>query len=161
MTSTNTKIHPVFDASCRSYNNLSLNDLLNIGPKLQPLIVGILVRFRRWPIGLTADIKQAFLQIALNPSHKDFCRFLLWINGKIRIMRFNRLPFGISCAPFLLNAVIKFHLESYPTSEVIQELHSNIYVDDWLSGADSLQEAASLYSNANEILNMAGLPLTK
>ena len=156
-----TKIRPVFDASCKSFNGYSLNDLLEVGPILHPLIIGILLRWRRWPVSLSADVKQAFLQIVLNIQCRDFCRFLLMENDIIRIMRFTRLPFGVSCAPFLLNAVIKYHLNSYESSFTIKELLKNVYVDDLLSGADSIEEATTLYNEANLILKAAGLPLTK
>ena len=37
--------------------------------------------------------------------------------------------------------LLKYHLKSYPYSEIIDELDNNLYVDDWLSGADSVNDA--------------------
>ncbi|GFS84350.1 uncharacterized protein TNCV_4605641 [Trichonephila clavipes] len=64
-----TKIRPVFDATAREGNNPSLNDCLLKGPNLIP---DILDRFRMHPIGLSADIEKAFLQISVTPEHRDF-----------------------------------------------------------------------------------------
>ena len=72
-----TKIRPVFDGSCKSFNGLSINDLLDEGPSMNPSIVSILLRFRRWLVALMADIKMAFLQEALHPYFRDLCCFLL------------------------------------------------------------------------------------
>ncbi|GFW03115.1 integrase catalytic domain-containing protein [Trichonephila clavipes] len=70
-----TKIRPVFDATAREGNNPSLKDCLLKGPNLIELIPDILDRFRMHPIGLSADIEKAFLQISVTPEHKDFLRF--------------------------------------------------------------------------------------
>ncbi|UYV65998.1 hypothetical protein LAZ67_3006120 [Cordylochernes scorpioides] len=54
--SSTTKLRVVFDASCKTSNNYSLNDFLHIGPKLQHDIFNILVKFRTNPIAFTGDI---------------------------------------------------------------------------------------------------------
>ncbi|GFW49722.1 putative RNA-directed DNA polymerase from transposon X-element [Trichonephila clavipes] len=74
-----TKIRPVFDATAREGNNPSLNDCLLKGPNLIELIPDILDRFRMYPIGLSADIEKAFLQISVTPEHRDFLStFAAW-----------------------------------------------------------------------------------
>ncbi|XP_037775537.1 uncharacterized protein LOC119572501 [Penaeus monodon] len=137
--STSTKIRPVFDASAASYNGVSLNDCLESGPSLNPDLVKVLIRFRRWKVALTADITKAFLQICVQQKDRDVHRFLWKCKDSIRIMRFVRVPFGNTCSPFLLNATIKYHLQSFPNTEVIEELKENLYVDDWLSGQTVLK----------------------
>ncbi|XP_076030380.1 uncharacterized protein LOC143018676 [Oratosquilla oratoria] len=80
------KIRPVFDASAVGPNGVSLNDCLESGPSLIPDLVEILLRFRRWKIGLTADITKAFLQIRVQRLDQDVHRFL-WQRGQsIRVM---------------------------------------------------------------------------
>ncbi|XP_071629497.1 uncharacterized protein [Temnothorax longispinosus] len=51
--STTTKLRVVFDASSKCPNGQSLNDTLLSGPKLQPDIVAVLLRFRAEPVALT------------------------------------------------------------------------------------------------------------
>ncbi|GFS49493.1 uncharacterized protein TNIN_419031 [Trichonephila inaurata madagascariensis] len=60
-----TKIRPVFESSARVTGQSSLNDLLYKGPNLIEKIPDILDRFRSYPIGLSADIEKAFLQLDL------------------------------------------------------------------------------------------------
>ena len=159
--STSTKVRPVFDASASSYNGISLNDCLMTGPSLNPDLVEILIRFRRWPVALTADITKAFLQISMKQEDRDVHRFLLKGKNSIRFMRFLRVPFGNTASPFLLNATIKYHLQKYPHTEVVNELEEDMYVDNWLSGADSVNEACAKFNESREVFAHAGMPLSK
>lgn len=86
--SSTTKVSPVFDASARSYNGISLNDCFESGPSLNPLLVEVLMRFRRWKVALTGDITKAFLQISVRKEDRDVHRFLWNYNDNVRIMRF-------------------------------------------------------------------------
>ena len=118
--------------------------VLESGPSLIPNIVDILIRFRRWKFALSSDISKAFLQIALHEKDKDVHRFFLDFNGKLRQMRFCRVTFGVKSSPFLLNATIRHHLGKFGQSRVVEELLENLYVDDWLSGADSESEVNNM-----------------
>ena len=158
--SSTTKIRPVFDASAKSHE-LSLNDCMETGPNLLPNLVEIMIRFRRWPIALVADIKKAFLQIAVRKEDVDYHRFLWEFEGRVRVMRLLRVPFGNKSSPFILNATIKHHLENYEPSRVVNELNTNLYVDDWLTGADSEVEARDMVKEASGIMKDAGMTLTK
>ncbi|XP_068250435.1 uncharacterized protein [Palaemon carinicauda] len=162
LSSSSTKIKPVFDASASCYDGVSLNDCLSSGPSLNPDLVEVLIRFRRWPIAVTADIRKAFLQISVQEKDRDVHRFL-WPrdDGTIRHMRFTRVPFGNTASPFLLNATIKHHLDKYPPTSVVQDLKANMYTDNWLSGADSAVEAADKFCEARSILADASMDLTK
>ncbi|XP_068240255.1 uncharacterized protein [Palaemon carinicauda] len=61
LSSSITKIRPVFDDSASCYNGVSLNDCLSSGPSLNPDLVEVLICFRRWPNAVTAEIRKAFL----------------------------------------------------------------------------------------------------
>ena len=54
--STSTKVRAVFDASAASTTGISLNDLLAVGPTLQPTLNQILMKFRLHPVAVTGDI---------------------------------------------------------------------------------------------------------
>ncbi|GFY22142.1 uncharacterized protein TNCV_3297851 [Trichonephila clavipes] len=51
---------------------VSTHDRNGTGPNLIEQIPDILDRFRRYPIGLSADIEKAFLQLGITPKHRDF-----------------------------------------------------------------------------------------
>ena len=156
-----TKVRPVFDASVKGYNGISLNDCMETGPSLFPSIVAILLRFRRWQVGLTSDICKAFLQLKLSPKDQDVHRFF-WDDGEsVRLMKFLRVPFGNRSSPFLLNATIKAHIAKYPPSLVTQELDENLYMDDWITGADTDTESSELVKQGSVILEDASLSLAK
>ena len=161
--SSSTRVRPVFDASAAGPNGVSLNDCLEPGPSLIPNLVEVLCRFRRWKIALSADITKAFLQIGLHESDRDVHRFLLpSSDGSPRVMRFNRVTFGVASSPFLLNATIAHHLSKYPPSQrAVHELKHNLYVDDWLTGADTLDDVLSLFNDGRSIMLDAGMTLCK
>ena len=159
--STSTRVRPVFDASAVGVNGISLNDCVEAGPSLIPSLVEVLLRFRRWNVALSADITKAFLQVSVQEEDRNAHRFLWDVNGHVRKMRFTRVPFGNKSSPFLLNATIQYHLANMSKSNVVAELSENLYVDDWLSGADTECEANDMMNEAQRVMSEAGMNLTK
>ena len=160
-TAVSSKVRPVFDAWVRGYNGVSLNDCMEVGPNLLSNLTEILLRFRRWCIGISSDVKKAFLQISVSEGDQDVHRFLWNLGGETEHMRFRRVPFGNCASPFLLNATIPHHLAKFPNSRVIEELKDNLYIDDWLTGADSAEEGCKLIQEASDVMNQAAMPLAK
>ena len=71
-----TKVRIVFDGSTKSSpEDFSINDYLEDGPSLILYIFDSLLKFCCEPIGLTADIKSAFLQISIHPEDRRKLRF--------------------------------------------------------------------------------------
>ena len=66
----------MFDASAHVNGEPCLNDILDPGPCLIPLIFDIFLRFRTSKIGLVADIKQAFLQINIAEENRNYLGFI-------------------------------------------------------------------------------------
>ena len=66
----------VYDVSARASPDApSLNECLNPGPSLQNRLWKVLVRQRAYPVAVTGDIRQAFLQIRIRESERDALRF--------------------------------------------------------------------------------------
>ena len=72
-----TKIRVVYDGSAKEKGqSLSLNDCLHTGPNYIPLLFDILIRFRSYPVAVTADIEKAFLMVHIAEKDQDSLRFL-------------------------------------------------------------------------------------
>ena len=156
-----TKVRPVFDASAKGYNGVSLNDCMEAGPCMIPNLPGILIRFRRWKVALCADITKAFLNIEVEPKDRDVHRFLWDDDSTIRVMRFVRVIFGNRSSPFLLNATVKCHLDQFDQSRVVNELSENLFVDDLLTGCDDDSEGCEMVVEADRVMKQAGFSFSK
>ena len=165
-----TKIRPVFDASARKRGNPSLNQCLEKGPNLLDVVPSHLNRFREKQIGVISDIKGAFLQIVVNPTDRDFLRFLWLVDGKIAVFRHRRVVFGLSCSPFLLAAVIEMLLESASekakkndeilwTENSVRKLKESFYVDNCVTSVSSLEELQAFSLEATAIMAAGGFEL--
>ncbi|KAK3712755.1 hypothetical protein QZH41_001990 [Actinostola sp. cb2023] len=161
-----TKTRIVFDASAQDEDGVSLNDCLLPGPALQPDLVSLLLRFRKNRVALMADIKKMFLQVVLDEEDQDLHRYL-WrdfdVNAPIKEFRMLRLTFGINSSPFLAISVTRElateHQKKYPVAS--KEIQTNMYVDDYLGGAQDSKSAVELYSELKDLMNEGGFDLTK
>ena len=70
------KIHVVFDSSA-SYEGVSLNEVLFRAPDLNNSLLGVLMRFRKKQVAITADIEHMFNCFVVKEDHRDFLRFLV------------------------------------------------------------------------------------
>ena len=60
------------------------------------------------------------------------------------------VPFGIICSLFLLAGTIKYYLRRIGTS-VASKISDNIYVDNVLLGANSVQDAYEMHLESKDI----------
>ena len=163
--SSSTKLRVVFDGSAATTSGLSLNQALLVGPTIQPTLSNILIKFRAYPIALNADISKMYREVKLSSEDKDLHRFL-WRaspNLPIKDFRMTRVTFGVSASPYLavktLQQTAADHGEDYPRAT--QHIYSSFYVDDFLGGASTPQEAVELFSQLREILLKGGFSLCK
>jgi len=159
-----TPIRPVFDASCKTGRAPSLNDCLEKGPNLIDLIPSIIMRFRMGKYGVISDIRKAFLMIKVHTDDQDFMRFLWWSDYKkkeLKIFRHKRVVFGVNCSPFLLGAVLEFHLGKIeePRRGIAEKLQKSLYVDNCVTSVDSMEEYEKFKSIATDIMTEAKMEL--
>ena len=163
--STTTKIRAVFDASATSSSGASLNDLLLVGPTVHSPLIDVLLRFQWHLIALTADVCKMYRAIELTHQDRDLHRFV-WRQGPdqpLQDYRMTRVTFGVSASSFVANMAVKqnaldFALE-YP--QAVTAVEKSFYVDDGLTGADSIEEAIQLQKQLQELFSRGGFTLRK
>ena len=163
--STTTKIRAVFDASMKTTSGVSLNDTLMVGPTVHPSLVDVLLRFRMHRIAIVADISKMFRAIELPPSDRDLHRFVWRASPKdvLQDCRMNRVTFGVSSSSFIANMSIKQNAidfaHKYPlAAKVVDEA---FYVDDCLTGANSVEEGIELQQQLQDLFSEADFLLRK
>lgn len=77
------QIRVVFDSSAQ-YDGISLNEVLLSGPDLNNSLIGVLLRFRREPVAVTADIRQMFYCFVVREDCRDYLRFLWYKENDLR-----------------------------------------------------------------------------
>ncbi|KRY26929.1 hypothetical protein T01_2962 [Trichinella spiralis] len=161
---TGRKFRIVFDGSA-VHRGTSLNDHLESGPNLHVDLMGILLRFRRFRVGLQADIEKMYLQVGLHPEDRDACRFLWRGAGGGRApreYRLTRVCFGLTCSPFLAIQTIRTHAENsqHAGDKTARLITSNMYVDDLVLSCDSIEEAKKLVHESKSLFGKGGFNLT-
>ena len=109
------------------------------------LLDTILLRFRTYPISITADISKMYRAVELEKSNRDLHRFLWRANPEDPIQDFHmtRVMFGMSASPYLAVRALQQtasnfgHLHPTASSHVSQ----SFYIDDLLAGANTPEEA--------------------
>ncbi|XP_046640292.1 uncharacterized protein LOC124323580 [Daphnia pulicaria] len=161
-----TKIRQVFDGAAKSKYRPNLNDVLETGPNLNPNLLWVLMRFRMNRISWIADIEKAFLKIVPKPEDAEAVRFLWQREPEdpsfdLMAYKWKRVPLGLSSTPFLLRVSVNKHLLSVKSTfpETVEQIEKQLYVDDFLGGADdkttavtTVGETVTLFSEAQ--LNM-------
>lgn len=163
--STTTKVRPVFDASRKTSNGISLNDLLNPGPKIQEDLFNILLRFRIHETAFTADIEKMYLHVRLDEKDQVFQK-ILWREDPekpIETYCLTTVTFGVNISPFLAVATVQHHVrnEMNEFPEACKIILNDSYMDDVSSGTDEVEKAILLREQITEILDRAGFPLRK
>ncbi|XP_062542106.1 uncharacterized protein LOC134210102 [Armigeres subalbatus] len=142
--SSTTKVRVVFDASAKSNNGVSLNDLLLVGPTLQPQLVNILLAFRIHKVVATTDVSKMFRQISIREEDRRFL-LILWRprpEEELCIYRLTTVTYGTACAPYqatrTLFQIFEDEANNFPLAAQFGK-KSN-YVDDALFGAETVKE---------------------
>ncbi|KAF8782602.1 hypothetical protein HNY73_012866 [Argiope bruennichi] len=163
---TSSRLRIVFDGTAHAEGEYSLNDCLHIGINLYPNLFELLVQFRKNAVTYTADVKQAYLQILINPEDRRFTKFF-WIeylsSDKRRVLNFTRALFGLKSNPYLLAATLKYHFEKYQHlfPETCEVLKNSFWVDDLVGGVDDLETILKISNESVEVMKRAGMVLRK
>ena len=163
--STTTKVRAVFDASAKTDSGFSLNDMLAVGPTLQPTLDQTLLRFRLYTIAISGDISKMYREILLSPEDRPLHRFLWRENTSQpwQVYEMQRVTFGVTSSPYVaiktLTQTAKDFGNDYPNAK--HHIESSFYVDDCFAGAATPTEAITLRTELTDILSQGGFNIRK
>lgn len=159
------RIRVVFNASYRTSTGYSLNDLLLPGPKLQSELWAILSRWRLFRYVFTTDIVKMFRQISVHREDTDLQR-ILWRSdpsGEVQDFRLLTVVYGTASAPYLALRTLRQLAEDEGSALPLgaSAIRSHSYVDDILTGGQTLEEATETRRQTQAILAAGGFELSK
>ena len=166
-TSLLTKFRVVFDCSAR-FKGVCLNDLLLEGPDLTNNLIGVLLRFKQYPIAFVADIKQMFSQVFVDEKDRDALRFLWFSENDFKqpLVEYQMQThvFGAKCSPSCAAFALRRTAMDNAVDADEATTHTvlrNIYVDDLCKSCATEEEATRLVVQLRELLVSGGFYLTK
>ena len=163
------KFRIVNDARAKSIDNLSLNDRLLTGEDMLTSINSVLLRARQHKYWFLGDIKAMFLSVLVNKKDRDALRFL-WYDkgdynkGAIKTYRWTKWCFGLSNAPYAASkALQQTALDNEPgvSSEVVDTILKNCYVDDINKSCRTVDEAIKLALGVIKLCDSGNFEVTK
>ena len=156
------QIRGVFDASAK-FQGISLNDVLLQGPDLLNNLLGILLRFRKNAVAISADIQQMFYSFLVDKEDRDYLRFFWYpendltknlIEYRMRVHVFGNRP-----SPAVANLGLQKTAEISKTefgSDVQKFVSSDFYVDDGLTSTATPEQAIELMKRTQAALSTYG-----
>ncbi|XP_062535396.1 uncharacterized protein LOC134204615 [Armigeres subalbatus] len=163
--STTTKLRVVFDASSKTTTGVSLNDTLHVGPVIQEDLRSIILRCRTKQVMLVSDIEKMFRQIKVLPEDRPL-QCILWRKHPTQDVvtyELGTVTYGTKSAPFLatrtLQQLVADEGQCFP--QAAKAILEDTYMDDVITGADTIEEATDLRKQLVEMLQCGGFRLRK
>lgn len=157
-----TQIRGVFDASAK-YQGVALNDVLLSGPDLTNSLLGVLLRFRKEPVAMTADVQKMFYCFLVEEQHRDFLRFFWYsdnnpdqelVEYRMRVHVFGNKP-SPSVASYGLQKIAEVSENKYG-ADVQKFIAHDFYVDDGLTSTPTVDSAVDLMKRTQQALQENG-----
>ncbi|XP_055633331.1 uncharacterized protein LOC129773712 [Toxorhynchites rutilus septentrionalis] len=163
--SSTTKTRIVFDASSKATGHLSLNEVLQTGPIVQPPLISTVINFRMPKFVFTADAEKMFRQVWIHPEDRKFQQ-ILWRRDPsqpVQTYQLKTVTYGLTSSPYhaaaVLNKLAEDEGQKYPlAAPVVKE---RFYVDDVLAGGDDPGEVAETCRQLQALLAKGGFTLRK
>ncbi|XP_031339598.1 uncharacterized protein LOC116168083 [Photinus pyralis] len=160
-----TKLRVVFDASCPSTSGISFNDLQMTGPTIQSDLFSILIRYRQHNYVIAADVEKMYRMCKINETQRTLQR-ILWRNNKtdeIGTYELQTVTYGTKSAAFLaIRCLFQLGIEceaEFP--EVARAIKEDFYVDDLLTGSETVEKTVEIGNSIALTLGKAGFYLRK
>ncbi|XP_065925824.1 uncharacterized protein [Magallana gigas] len=152
------QIRGVFDSSA-TYKGTSLNSVLLTGPNLTNNLVGVLLRFRKDSIAISADIEQMFYSFLVREDHRDYLRFMWYQNNDpskhLVEYRMRAHVFGNCPSPAVATFGLRKSVEN-SEQDIKDFVNNNFYVDDALTSVPNASQAIDLLKRTRTALKTNG-----
>ncbi|XP_029154848.1 uncharacterized protein LOC114929767 [Nylanderia fulva] len=147
----------------RTRSGESLNAHLLTGANLLPTLADVLLRWRWHRYVLVTDIEKMYRQILVHPEDRRL-QTILWrhtSSDDVHEYELRTVTYGLACAPFLairtLHQLAADEEARYPRG--VKALRHDCYVDDVVTGADSLEDAIDLQQELRSLcMVLTGVP---
>ncbi|CAG9135063.1 unnamed protein product [Plutella xylostella] len=163
--STSTKLRVVFNASMKTSSKYSLNDLMEKGPNLQNDILTLIIKWRSYRYAVIADIEKMYRGILIHEDQQQLQK-IVWRftpTDKLREMQLCTVSYGSKSAPYLAMRTLKQLAidegDAYPQAR--KAVMSEFYMDDVISGRNTIEEAKILQNELYNLLLKGGFVLKK
>lgn len=163
--STTTALRVVFNASSKMSSGRSLNDLMYNGPNLQQDLHNLILRWRQYKYVVTADVEKMFRAILVRLQDQHLQSILWRSHPRESLQEYNltTVTYGTRAAPFLAMRTLKQigidHAEQHPSAAAA--LESSFYMDDYMGGSHTIEDAKQLQHGLIAVLKSAGMNLRK
>ncbi|XP_013175644.1 PREDICTED: uncharacterized protein LOC106123780 [Papilio xuthus] len=161
--STTTKFRVVFDASAPTSSGLSFNDIQMVGPTIQDDLLSILLRFRQHKYVISADIEKMYRAINVTPKQRCLQQIIFREDPKLplKTYKLNTVTYGTASAPYLATKCLTSLASNASNENIKRSILQDFYVDDYLSGGDTILQVVHLSTEVRSILSSAQFHLRK
>ncbi|XP_055614831.1 uncharacterized protein LOC129761148 [Toxorhynchites rutilus septentrionalis] len=163
--STTTKVRVVFNASAKMSSGYSLNEALLVGPVVQDDLLSISLRFRTFPVAVVGDVEKMYRQVLHHPADTSLQQILFRFDKteKVQTYRLLTVTYGMAPSAFLATRTLvqlaNDEGDAFPLGG--PALRKGFYVDDLISGAQTIPEAIQLRTELGELMAKGGFSLRK
>ena len=163
--SDSTPIRIVFNSSSK-YKDHRLNDYWAKGPDMLNEMIGVLIRFRQYPVAIVGDLSKMYNAVGLGELEQHTHRFV-WRGVDVNkapehyvltAVGFGDRPSG-AIAMLALKKTAELKEKEFPEVKLVLE-HST-YVDDVVHSLNTKLEAEHLIQNINSVLSEGGFKIKR
>lgn len=129
-----------------------------VGPTIQERLFSHLIRFRTYHYVITADIEKMYRQVLIHEDDRRYQMILWREQDEIKTYQLNTITFGVSSSPFLAIRTVQQLADDdghlFPRASEVLKQH--FYVDDLLTGTNTVKEARELRDEIIGLLHRGG-----
>ena len=150
------------------FRGTSLNDQILQGPDNTNNLVGVVTRFRKNAVAVEGDVRAMFMQVRVKPVDQPSLRFLWWTDDdptkSPKKYQLTVHCFGLTSSPSVAGYSLRRTAEdnrSQSSTEAVQVVYRNIYVDDVLVSVTDSKRTVVLVKELDFLLGSAVFELPK